>query len=188
MPDLSTARVAILTAARGVERSELVEPRNALLEADVRADLVSPADEVSTVISDLEPADSFAVDVHVAQARAQDYDLLLVPGGTVNADSLRLDEVAIALVHAFVEAGRPVAAICHGPWALVESGDIRGKTVTSYPSLRTDVRNAGGTWQDEAPTVCTANGWTLVTARNPGDLEVFNAAVLEVLAARPART
>lgn len=101
------------------------------------------------------------------------YDLLLIPGGTLNADSLRLDDKAMEIVRAFTSSGRPVAAICHGPWALVETGAVQGKRLTSYASLQTDVRNAGGEWVDEAVVTDDTGGWTLITSRDPGDLKEF---------------
>lgn len=181
-PTTSKKRVAFLTANKGVEKSELTGPWDAIQEAGYETELLAPtADPVQLVVSDQEPAGEQKVDAAVAQAAAGDYDLLVLPGGTINADTLRMNSDAINFVREFVQTGRTIGAICHGPWALVESGDIKGKTATSYPSLRTDITNAGGTWQDEAPTVCPMNGWELITARNPDDVPVFSQALVNAL-------
>ncbi len=122
-------------------------------------------------------------DARLQGLRAEDYDLLLVPGGTVNADTLRQDSEARRLVREFSDAGKTVAAICHGPWLLIDAGVARGKTLTSYSSVRTDLTNAGADWVDTRVKVCPANGWTLITSRNPGDLQAFNEAIGEALQA-----
>lgn len=181
-PTKTKKRVAFLTANTGVEKSELTGPWEAIRAAGYETDLLAPKpDPVKLVISDEEPAGEQDVDSEVSKASPADYDMLVLPGGTINADTLRLDKDAIDFVREFVKSGRSVGAICHGPWALVESGDIKGKTATSYPSLRTDITNAGGTWQDEAPTICPMNGWELITARNPDDVPVFSDALLAAL-------
>ncbi|WP_265520682.1 DJ-1/PfpI/YhbO family deglycase/protease [Oerskovia flava] len=179
--------VVFLTAAKGVERSELTGPWEALRAAGVRTSLATPdGATVATVEGDLEPAGDVPADLALADVDAADVDLLVLPGGTVNADTLRLEADAVALVRAVAASGAPVAAICHAPWLLVESDLVRGKDVTSYPSLRTDVTNAGGTWHDDAPVVCRKGGRTLVTARNPDDVPAFSAAILELLGHRDA--
>ncbi|MFO5891651.1 DJ-1/PfpI/YhbO family deglycase/protease, partial [Pseudomonas aeruginosa] len=122
-------------------------------------------------------------DARMQGLRAEDYDLLLVPGGTVNADTLRQDSEARRLVREFSDAGKTVAAICHGPWLLIDAGVARGKTLTSYSSVRIDLTNAGADWVDTRVKVCPANGWTLITSRNPGDLQAFNEAIGEALQA-----
>ncbi len=122
-------------------------------------------------------------DARLQGLRAEDYDLLLVPGGTVNADTLRQDSEARRLVREFSDAGKTVAAICHGPWLLIDAGVARGKTLTSYSSVRIDLTNAGANWVDTRVKVCPANGWTLITSRNPGDLQAFNEAIGEALQA-----
>ncbi|MFJ9553588.1 type 1 glutamine amidotransferase domain-containing protein [Nocardiopsis sp. NPDC101807] len=166
---LNGRRIAIL-AADGVERVELVRPREALREEGASTDLVSLGEgEIQSMNGDIEPSERFAVDRVVSEAAVEDYDALVVPGGTVNPDNLRLDADAVGFVRDFVAAGKPVAAICHGPWILVEADVVRGRTVTSYPSIRTDIRNAGGVVVDEE--VVTDHGVT--TSRNPDDLPAF---------------
>ncbi|MGW8531915.1 type 1 glutamine amidotransferase domain-containing protein [Nocardiopsis sp. NPDC055824] len=166
---LNGRRIAIL-AADGVERVELVRPREALREEGASTDLVSLSEgEIQSMNGDIEPSERFAVDRVVSEAKVEDYDALVVPGGTVNPDNLRLDADAVGFVRDFVAAGKPVAAICHGPWILVEADVVRGRTVTSYPSIRTDIRNAGGVVVDKE--VVTDHGVT--TSRNPDDLPAF---------------
>jgi protease I len=175
---LTGRRVAVL-AADGVEQVELVEPRKALESEGARVDLVSLEEgAIQAMNGDISPADRFTVDRRVSDAAVEDYDALVVPGGTVNPDNLRGDSGAMDFVRGFVEAGKPVAAICHGPWVLVESGVARGRTVTSYPSLRTDLRNAGATVVDEE--VVTDQGVT--TSRNPDDLPAFCERVVREIA------
>lgn len=180
-----TTRVLVLTADRGIERVEFTAPREALAARGAQVVHVAPQEQVGLVDGDLEPAGGCTADLDLGavppEELAAEHDLLLVPGGTVNADRMRLSPDAVALVRAFAGAGRPVAAICHAPWLLVEAGLVEGKELTSFPSLRTDVENAGGAWYDRAPVVCTRQGWTLVTARDPDDLEEFSAAVCDVL-------
>ena len=119
----------------------------------------------------------------VADADVSDFDALVLPGGVGNPDKLRLNEDAVAFVRSFSEAGKPIAAICHVPWTLVEAGVLEGKTLTSWPSLRTDIRNAGGTWRDAESVTCREHGFTLVTSRKPDDLDAFNAAWLDAFTA-----
>ena len=171
-------RVAIL-AADGVERVELEQPRDALRQAGVRTDLLSVHDgQIQARNHDLEPAGTFEVDGLIADAAVEDYDALVLPGGTVNPDKLRLDNEAVAFVRDFVNSGRPVAAICHGPWTLVEAGVVSDRTLTSYPSIRTDLRNAGANVVDEE----VARDGNLLTSRSPRDLPAFCAAVIEAVA------
>ncbi|MFE1100162.1 type 1 glutamine amidotransferase domain-containing protein [Nocardiopsis alba] len=167
--ELSGRRVAVL-AADGVEQVELVRPREALTEAGARVDLVSLSKEpIQAMNGDIEPADRFDVDREVSEVSVDDYDALVVPGGTINPDHLRTNADAVGFVRDFVNRGGPVAAICHGPWILVEADVVRGRTLTSYPSIRTDIRNAGGTVVEEP--VVTDQGVT--TSRDPGDLDAF---------------
>ncbi len=150
-----------------------------------RVELLSIQDgEIDARNHDLEPAGSIAVDGVVGDARVDDYDALVIPGGTVNADKLRLDEAAVAFVGEFVRSGKPVAAICHGPWVLVEAGVVKDRTLTSYPSLRTDLRNAGATAVDQE--VCIDGN--LITSRSPDDLPAFCQAITDQFAATPAHT
>jgi protease I len=171
-------RVAIL-AADGAERVEVEQPRDVLRQAGAEADLLSLHDgEIQARNHDLEAAGTFPVDGLVANASVEDYDALLLPGGTVNPDKLRLDKAAVAFVRDFVDSGKPVAAICHGPWTLVEAGVVSGRTLTSYASIRTDLRNAGADVVDQE----VATDGNLITSRSPDDLPAFCAAVVETLA------
>ena len=171
-------RVAFL-AADGVERVELEQPRDALEQAGAYTDLLSVEEgEIQARNHDLEPAGTFPVDGAVADASVDDYDALVLPGGTVNPDKLRIDEGAVGFVRDFVNSGKPVAAICHGPWTLVEAGVVSGRTLTSYPSIRTDLQNAGAEVVDQE--VCRDGN--LLTSRSPKDLPAFCAAIVETLA------
>jgi protease I len=171
-------RVAIL-AADGVERVEVEQPRDALRQVGAETDLLSLHDgEIQARNHDLEAAGTFPVDGLVANASVEDYDALLLPGGTVNPDKLRLDKAAVAFVRDFVDSGKPVAAICHGPWTLVEAGVVTGRTLTSYASIRTDLRNAGADVVDQE----VATDGNLITSRSPDDLPAFCAVVVETLA------
>lgn len=174
---LDGKKIAILVA-QGFEQVEMTEPRKALEDAGAETDLVSP--EASSVHgwNHLEWGDSFRVDVSLDQASADDYDALVLPGGVMNPDHLRQDARAIRFVRAFFESGKPVGAICHGPWMLVEADVVRGRHVTSWPSLKTDLRNAGGHWTDEP--VVTDRG--LITSRKPADIPQFNAKLIEEFA------
>jgi protease I len=177
---LSGRRVAIL-AADGVERVELVRSRDALRSAGADTDLLSiKQGRVKARDHDLEPAGEYPVDGLVGSASVADYDGLVLPGGTVNPDKLRADPDAVDFVREFVESGKPVAAICHGPWTLVEAGVLPGRTVTSYPSIRTDLANAWATVVDKEVAV----DGNLITSRRPDDLPAFCAAIVEALATR----
>ncbi|MGV0634283.1 type 1 glutamine amidotransferase domain-containing protein [Mycolicibacillus trivialis] len=176
---LQGRRVAIL-AADGVERVEYEQPVDALREQGASTELISlAAGEIQARDHDLEPAGSFPVDRPVGEVSVEDYDALVLPGGTVNPDKLRSDDTAVAFVRDFVNSGKPVAAICHGPWTLVEAGVVAGRTVTSYPSLRTDLRNAGADVVDKEVVV----DQNLITSRSPDDLPAFCATLIEQLAA-----
>ena len=175
--DLSGKRIAFLTANEGVEQIELTRPWQAVEDAGGQPVLVAPETGEVQAFNHLDKADAFPVDQPVSAVSADDFDGLVLPGGVANPDQLRTDDGAVRLTRAFVEAGKPVAAICHGPWTLVEADVVRGRTLTSWPSLQTDLRNAGASWVDEE--VHVDNG--LVTSRNPDDLDAFCAAMVEEL-------
>ncbi|WP_137144882.1 type 1 glutamine amidotransferase domain-containing protein [Mycolicibacterium sp. CR10] len=176
--ELQGRRIAFL-AADGVEKVELEEPRTALRDAGGHVELLSlKSGEIDARNHDLEPAGAFTVDREVGDARVDEFDALVLPGGTVNADKVRLDGPAVAFVRDFVRSGKPVAAICHGPWALVEADVVKDRTLTSYPSLRTDLRNAGATVVDQE--VCIDGN--LITSRSPEDLPAFCRAITDTLA------
>ena len=167
--ELNGKRIAIL-ATDGVERVELEQPHKALQAAGAEMTLLSVHDgEIQARNNDLNAAGTFPVDELVADASVDEYDALLMPGGTVNPDKLRIDEGALSFVREFMESGKPIASICHGPWTLLEAGVVAGRRLTSYPSVRTDLRNAGATVVDEQ-VVVDAN---LITSRSPDDLPVF---------------
>jgi deglycase len=171
---LKGKRIAFI-ATDMVEQVELTEPWKAVEAEGATPELVSLEEGEIQGFNHYDKADTFKVDRTVEEARADDYDALVVPGGVGNPDTLRMDENAVDFVRQFFEQGKPVGAICHGPWMLVESGVVRGRTVTSWPSLRTDIRNAGGTWVDEE--VVVEDG--LVTSRKPDDLPAFNKKIVE---------
>jgi protease I len=174
---INDKKIAFLLT-RGVEQVELTSPRTALDEAGATTVLISPSEgTLQAMNGDWEHADTFDVDVPVAQAKADDYDALVLPGGTLNADSLRLDVDAQSFVRAFFDAGKPVAAICHAPWMLAETGLAKGRRLTSYISTRTDLVNAGAQWEDSEVVVDD----NLITSRNPGDLAAFNRAIATAL-------
>ncbi|MDQ6837533.1 MAG: type 1 glutamine amidotransferase [Actinomycetota bacterium] len=181
--ELDGKRVAFLLANSGVEQVELTTPWAAVQAAGGRPTLIAPeAGTVQAFNNDVEPGDQFTADVALSEATATGYDALVLPGGTTNSDTLRTFPAASKLVKEFVAASKPIAAICHGPWTLVEADVVRGKTLTSWPSLQTDIRNAGGTWVDEEVFVCPTDGWTLVTSRKPDDLDAFSKALVDQFA------
>ncbi|HYX88085.1 MAG TPA: type 1 glutamine amidotransferase domain-containing protein [Gaiellaceae bacterium] len=174
---LQGKRIAFL-ATDMVEQVELTEPWKAVTDEGATAELVSLEEGRIQGFNHYDKADTFTVDRAVEEARADDYDALVIPGGVGNPDTMRTDENAVAFVRQFFEQGKPVGVICHGPWMLVESGVVRGRTVTSWPSLRTDILNAGGNWVDQEVVVDQG----LVTSRKPADLPVFNAKIVEEFA------
>ncbi|MDX6727120.1 MAG: protease [Baekduia sp.] len=175
---LDGKKVAILVATEGIEQVELVEPRKALNDAGATVELLSTETGEAQAFNHLDKADTFPIDRAVGQASAEDYDGLMLPGGVANPDNLRTHPDAVAFVRAFFDAGKPVAAICHAPWTLIEADVVRGRTLTSWPSLQTDLRNAGATWVDEEVHVDQG----LVTSRKPDDLPAFNAKMVEEFA------
>ncbi|MGW0550990.1 type 1 glutamine amidotransferase domain-containing protein [Streptomyces altiplanensis] len=166
-------RIAFLVAPEGVEQVELTEPWQAVTDTGDTPRLVSTKPGRIQAFNHLDKADTFPVDQVASEASVEEYGALVLPGGVANPDFLRMDEKAVAFVRAFFDAGKPVASICHGPWTLVEADVVRGRTLTSWPSLRTDIRNAGGTWVDEQVKVCDAAPATLITSRKPDDLKAF---------------
>jgi deglycase len=174
MTALTGKRIAFL-AADGVEQAELTAPWQAVEDAEGRPELVSLEEGTIQAFEHLDKAQTFAVDRTVGEADPADYDGLVLPGGVANPDRLRMNEDAVAFVRSFVESGKPVGVICHGPWTLVEAGVLEGRTITSFPSLRTDIENAGGRWVDEEVRV--DNG--LVSSRTPDDLPAFCAKLVE---------
>ena len=174
---ISDKKIAFLLT-NGVEQVELTSPRAALDEAGATTVIVSPSEgTLQAMEGDWEHAEKFPVDVPVSEASVEDFDALVLPGGTLNADALRVDENAVELVKAFFSADKPVAAICHAPWILAEAGLAEGRKLTSFISTKTDLINAGADWTD-AEVVVDGN---LITSRNPGDLDAFNAAIAEKL-------
>jgi len=175
---LAGKKVAML-ATDGVEQVEMTEPRRALEEAGAEVHLISLGPGEIQGFNHLDKGDTFPVDRTVAEVSASDYAALVLPGGVANPDMLRENEAAVQLVRDFMEADKPIAAICHGPWLLVEADVVRGRTLTSWPSLRTDIRNAGGEWVDKK----VETDQKLVTSRKPDDLPAFCAKIVELLTA-----
>ena len=174
LSNLSGKRVAIL-ATDGVEQAELAEPRQALIDAGAHPVVVSPKEGSIKAWQHDHWGDEIHVEMTLSDARADDFEALMLPGGVMNPDLLRMDQAAVQFVKDFFVAGKPVAAICHGPWLLVEAGVVKNRTLTSWPSLQTDIRNAGGDWVDRE--VVTDQG--LVTSRKPEDIPAFNRKMIE---------
>lgn len=175
---LQGKRVAFLMANEGVEQIELTEPLEAVRGAGAETALIAPEEGEIQGFNHLDKGDTFGVDKMVSEVSAEDFDALVLPGGVANPDQLRTKSEAVEFVRSFFEAGKPVAAICHAPWTLIEADVVRDRTVTSWPSLRTDLRNAGAEWVDEEVHVDQG----LVTSRKPDDLEAFCAKVVEEIA------
>jgi protease I len=174
---LKGKKIAIV-AADMVEQVELVEPRKALEEAGAETELISLKPGEIRGFNHFDPADTFKVDRTAEEVDESDYDALLLPGGVGNPDQLRGDENVVSFIRDFFEAGKPVAVICHGPWTLVEAGVVKGRTLTSWPTLQTDIRNAGGIWVDQEVVVDKG----LVTSRKPDDIPAFNTKMIEEFA------
>ena len=175
MGKLDGKNVAILVAPEGVEQVELTEPRQAVEDEGAQITMVSTEAGEIQAFNHLDKGDTFTADKAVKEVSADEFDALLLPGGVANPDFLRTDDDAVGFVRDFAKSGKPIGVICHGPWTLVEAGVLKGRTITSWPSLQTDVRNAGGTWVDEE--VHVDNG--LVSSRKPDDLPAFCAKVIE---------
>ena len=173
--ELQGKKIAFLVAPEGVEQVELTEPWEAVRNAGGTPELISTDSGEVQAFNHLDKADTFPVDRVASDVSVSDYDGLVLPGGVANPDFLRMDEDAVNFARSFFEAGKPVGVICHGPWTLVEADVVRGRTITSWPSLKTDIRNAGGTWVDEEVVVDEG----LVSSRNPDDLPAFCAKIVE---------
>jgi len=175
--NLNGLKVAILVTD-GFEQVEMTEPRKALDEAGAETQIVSPKDSQVKAWNFTEWGDTFPVDTPLSSARPDNYDALLLPGGVINPDTLRALPEAVAFAKAFFDAGKPVASICHGPWTIIEAGAARGRRLTSWPSLQTDLKNAGAEWVDQEAVVDQG----LVTSRKPDDIPAFNAEVIKLFA------
>lgn len=188
--ELKGVRVAVLVANEGIEQVELTEPWDAIKEAGGQPELIAPQPGKARAVNHLKPADTFDVDRTTAELEVNDFDSVLLPGGVANPDQLRMDEAAVTFVRDMVNAGKPLAAICHGPWTLVEADVVRDRTLTSWPSLQTDIANAGGHWVDEEVVVCrsTQSPNTLITSRKPDDLPTFCRVVVEEFAKELAQS
>jgi protease I len=178
MPSTLQGKKVAILATDGVEQVEFTRPRDALKEAGAQVDVISIKSDPIQAFQHLDKGDTFPVDREVSDASAGEYDALMLPGGVANPDFLRVDPDAVAFVHEFFEQGKPVGVICHGPWTLVEADLVNGRTLTSYPSIRTDIKNAGGNVVDEEVVVDQG----LVSSRNPDDLPAFCAKVVEEFA------
>jgi protease I len=171
---LSGKTIAILVE-NGFEEVEMTEPREALEDAGAQVDLISPQDQVVQAMQHEDPGNEYPVDVPLQKANPDNYDALVLPGGVANPDHLRANPDAVKFVKSFVDAGKPIAAICHGPWTLIEADAVKGRTMTSWPSLKTDLRNAGANWVDREVVVDRG----VVTSRKPDDIPAFNKKMIE---------
>ncbi|MFP5322501.1 MAG: type 1 glutamine amidotransferase domain-containing protein [Acidimicrobiia bacterium] len=176
--ELTGKTIAFLVAQEGIEQVELTDPWKKVEEAGGRPVLVTPEEGEVQAFDHLDKADTFPVDRTTSDLSVDEVDGVVLPGGVANPDALRMDEAAVGFLRDYVQAGKPVAVICHGPWTLVEAGVLEGRTMTSWPSLQTDIRNAGATWVDQE--VCRDGN--LVSSRNPGDLPAFTDAMVELFA------
>jgi protease I len=183
--ELQGRRIAFVIANEGAEQVELTEPWQAVQDAGGTPELLAPQPGQAQAFNHLDKADTFQVDRAVGDADPAGYDALVLPGGVANPDQLRTVPEAVGFVRAMFQAGKPAAVICHGPWTVVEADLVRGRTLTSWPSLRTDIRNAGGTWVDTEVQVCTAGPNVLVTSRNPDDLPAFCKQLVEEFQRQP---
>jgi protease I len=179
---LEGKKIAFVVAKEGIEEVELTEPWKVVQQGGGHPHLLVAGDPVHKVqaFNHLDKADTFEVDLPVSRAGVEDFDGLILPGGVANGDEVRTDPDAVAFARAFLETGKPVAAICHGGWVLVETGDLQGRRMTSWPSLRTDIRNAGGEWVDEQVVVDRNGPGPLISSRQPDDLPAFTKAIADV--------
>lgn len=181
MADLNGLKVAFVVANEGIEQAELTGPWQAVEEAGGRPELLAKEAGQVQAFNHLDRADSFDVDKTTADASPADYDGLVLPGGVANGDAVRMDDAAVAFVRDFAETGNPIAVICHGGWVLIDAGVVDGRTITSWPSLQTDYRNAGATWVDEECHVDTSGRGPLISSRNPDDIPAFNRELIDAL-------
>ena len=181
---LQSTAVAFLAAAEGTEQSELTRPWERVTAEAGNPVLVSPADGEIQMFDHLDKDGRMSVDVPVKDAREADFGALVLPGGVANPDQLRTDPAAVAFVRSFFDAGKPVAVICHGPWTIVEADRVRGRTLTSWPSLRTDIENAGGSWVDQEVVECRNGPNVLISSRKPPDLPAFCDAMVNAIASQ----
>ena len=179
--ELNGKKIAFLVALEGIEQVELTSPWEAVEAAGGEPVLVAPETGKVQAFNHLDKGDTFEATVATGDLDPAEYAGVVLPGGVANPDQLRMDEPAVAFLREWAGAGKPIAAICHGPWTLVEADVVRGKTLTSWPSVQTDVRNAGGDWRDEQVWRCDKD-FSLVTSRKPDDLDAFNAAIVELFA------
>ena len=179
---LDGKKIAFVVAQEGIEQVELTEPWKAVEQAGGHPHLLVAGGAATQVqaFNHLDKADTFDVDLPVSRAGVEDFDGLVLPGGVANGDEVRMDQQAVAFAKGFLESGKPVAAICHGGWVLVETGDLRGRRLTSWPSLKTDIRNAGGEWVDEEVVIDRNGPGPLVSSRKPDDLPAFTKAIADV--------
>ncbi|HET9828776.1 MAG TPA: type 1 glutamine amidotransferase domain-containing protein [Nocardioidaceae bacterium] len=177
------SKVAFLVAPEGIEQVELTEPWKAVEQAGHEPVLLSTRSGKVQAFNHLDKANTFDVDVTVDKAKVDEYAMLVLPGGVANPDALRMNEQAVDFVRGFTESGKPVAAICHAPWSLVEAGVVRGRRLTSWPSLQTDLRNAGAEWVDEELVVDESGPGPLITSRKPDDLKAFCSKITDTLKA-----
>ncbi|SEN87077.1 type 1 glutamine amidotransferase domain-containing protein [Palleronia pelagia] len=182
MPKIDTAKILII-ASDGFEQSELMEPKKQLSEAGATVHVATPDGDAITGWDETDWGEKVAADVKISETDISDYDAVVLPGGQINPDVLRLNEDAVARIRDFGMSGKPLAAICHAPWLLIEAGLVKGKRLTAYPSIRTDLRNAGAEVVDET----VAQDGNLITSRNPGDLDAFCRAIIEAVEAGDAR-
>ena len=186
--DLTDRRIGFLVANEGIERVELTEPWQAVLDAGGTAVLVAPHEGDVQTFDPLDKAEVLQAEVSLLNAGGEEFHGWVLPGGVANPDQLRTDARAVQLLQLALDTGIPVAAICHAPWTLVEADRVKGRTLTSWPSLQTDIRNAGGNWVDEEVVVDEEGAGPLITSRNPDDLPAFCAAILQAFAREPAAT
>jgi protease I len=181
--ELKGKRIAFLVNTEGVEQAELTAPWEAVEEAGGTPQLVAPEPGKIQAFNHLDKGDTFRVDETIGDADPGQFDALVLPGGVANPDQLRMRPEAVQFAKSFAESGKPIAVICHGPWTLVEGGVVRGRTLTSWPSVQTDIRNAGGTWVDEEVHVDTNGPGPIISSRKPDDLKAFCAALVDTVAA-----